>query len=89
MTLKGVDMNQLKDRKQLLTSFDTFRRDYDLSGTMKGLDAFNQRALEVLSSSTLADALDLTKEPQTIRDLYGKGSPKITATGRPATSSIS
>jgi hypothetical protein len=71
LTLNGVDMSALRDRKRLLASFDTFRRDFDVSGTMSGLDSFNERALEILSSSKLADALDISKEPPVVRDRYG------------------
>ncbi len=83
MKLKSVDMAQLKDRRQLLSKFDTFRREHDVTGTMKGLDAFSQRAMEILSSCKLAEALDISKEPQSIRDRYGKGDPKNYGDGAP------
>ena len=76
MTLNGVTLERLRDRKALLNSFDTFRRDADQTGFMEGLDAFQSRAIDVLTSSRLADAFDLSKEdPKTI-ERYGKGSDK-------------
>jgi uncharacterized protein (DUF1501 family) len=44
---------------------------------MEGLDAYHQKALDVLTSSRLADAFDLSKEdPKTVAR-YGKGSDKF------------
>ena len=42
---------------------------------MKGMDAITERALGVLTSSKLMDALDLSKEPTTVRERYGDGKP--------------
>ena len=42
MTLQGISLERLSDRRALLQSFDRFRRDTDQSGRMKGLDAFNR-----------------------------------------------
>ena len=44
MTLNGVTIERLADRRPLLTSFDKFRRDVDTSGLMEGIDTFNQQA---------------------------------------------
>ena len=49
---------------------DRFRRDADASGAMEGMDAFTKQALGVLTSSKLAEALDLSREdPQRRRPL--------------------
>ncbi len=77
MTLKGVTVEQLNDRKALLTGIDRFRRELDASGTAKGMDAFAQQALGVLTSSKLVDALDLSKEHPAVVARYGTGNPKI------------
>lgn len=75
MKLHGVSLERLQNRKHLLVSLDRMRRDIDTSGIMAGMDANNSRALEVLTSSKLIDALDLSKEdPQTIAR-YGDGKP--------------
>jgi Protein of unknown function (DUF1501) len=75
MKLHGVSLERLQNRKHLLVSLDKMRRDIDTSGIMAGMDANNARALEVLTSSKLVDALDLSKEdPKTIAR-YGDGKP--------------
>jgi hypothetical protein len=75
MKLNGINAEQLDDRKKLLSCFDQFKRDVDASGAVRGADAATERALGVLTSSKLLNALDLTKEPEKVRDRYGDGKP--------------
>ncbi|MEI8378617.1 MAG: DUF1501 domain-containing protein [Planctomycetota bacterium] len=83
MTLNGIDVGRLSDRRRLLTSFDGFRRDADASGMMEGCDSLNRQALEILTSSRLVEALDLSKEDPAIRERYGKGDPNNYGDGAP------
>ncbi len=76
MTLNGVTLDRLADRRALLAGFDKFRRDVDASGLMDGLDAFNQQAFGMLTSSRLLAALDLKDEDPRVIERYGKGDPK-------------
>lgn len=75
MVLNGITTDRLADRKTLLGAVDRFRRDTDSSGMMEGLDVFTQQAMGVLTSSRLADALDLSKEDPKIVERYGTGDP--------------
>ena len=75
LMLKGTTLEQLQDRRKLLSSFDTMRRDLDASGATKGMDALTDRALGVLTSSRLLNALDLSKESDKVRSRYGDGKP--------------
>lgn len=83
MVLKGISLERLSDRDNLLRSFDNFRRETDSSGAMDGLDAFTQQALGILTSSALAKALDLSTEDPKIVERYGKGDPNFRADGAP------
>jgi hypothetical protein len=74
MRLNGVTLDRLGDRKSLLSSFDRFRRDADADGSLEGMDAFTRKAFDVLTSSKLAEALDLEREDPKLRDRYGRGS---------------
>jgi hypothetical protein len=74
MRLNGITLDQLRDRRTLLASFDTFRRQVEDSGTYSGADAVTQKAFDVLTSSRLVEALDLEKEDPAVRDRYGRGS---------------
>jgi hypothetical protein len=65
-----VSTDRMEDRKSLLASFDSVRRDIDATGTMKGLDAFTVRAFDMVASGAVRKALDLTREDPRIRDRY-------------------
>lgn len=67
----GISMNRLGDRRDLLSSFDTLRRDVDGTGQMDALDRFNQRAWSILTSTAARDAFDLDREPAQVRERYG------------------
>jgi len=83
MVLNGISLDRLSDRKQLLNQFDLFRREADASGMMSGLDELNQQAMNILTSSRLADALDIEKEDPKVRARYGTGDPKNYGDGAP------
>jgi uncharacterized protein (DUF1501 family) len=77
MVLRGLSVERLADRKTLLSKFDDVRRDADASGAMKAMDSFTEQAFGLLTSSKMADALDISKEPQKLIDRYGTGNPKV------------
>ena len=77
MVLKGINVERLADRKSLLRNFDRIRRELNSPGARAGIDPLTEQALDVLTSSRLADALDLSKEDPRIVDRYGTGNPKI------------
>ena len=70
----SVPMNQLIDRQSLLASMDRYK---------ESAETFHDRAFEVLTSSKVVDALDVSKESQKVRDRYGRGSPKHLGDGGP------
>ena len=75
LRLNGITPETLDDRRQLLRSLDSMRRDIDNTGTVTAMDAATDRALGVLTSSKLLEALDLSRESQRVRDRYGNGQP--------------
>jgi hypothetical protein len=85
MTLNGVTLDRLADRRALLAGFDQFRRDVDASGLMAGLDSFDQQAFGVLTSSKLLHALDISTEDPRIVERYGHGDGKNRDDGGPKT----
>jgi hypothetical protein len=78
----AVTPDQLRDRRGLLEGIDAFRKS---TGQTNGVpaDTFHDRAFDVLTSSKLVEALDVTKEPVAVRDRYGKGSSKHLGDGAP------
>ena len=75
MKLRGITLDRMADRRRLLDSFDGLRRDVDASGSLAGVDAADERAFDVLTSSKLVDALDLSREDPRVRERYGDGRP--------------
>jgi hypothetical protein len=84
MILQGVSVRQLADRRTLLKSFDAMRHDLDASGMAQGMDTFNEQAFGLLTSSRLAEALDLSREDPRLVERYGTGDPKVFMDGNGA-----
>jgi hypothetical protein len=74
MRLNGINLDQLRDRRSLLGSFDSFRRRTEGNRVFEGVDSFTRKAFDVLTSSRLVEALDLEREDPALRDRYGRGS---------------
>src|SRR5262249_20940979 len=68
----------------LLREFDAFRRDADASGAARGMDTFAEQAFGLLTSSRLAEALDLSREDPRVVARYGTGDPKAFMDGNGA-----
>ncbi len=66
----GISQDRMENRKELLSTFDTIRREVDASGTMHGMDAFRTRAYDMVASGVVRKALDLTREEPRSRDRY-------------------
>jgi hypothetical protein len=72
--LKPVkSLEQLQDRRSLLSTFDTLRRDLDRPGASAGLDKFHAQAVDIITSPKVREAFDLSREPVKVRESYGKG----------------
>jgi len=83
LELKGVTLERLQDRVSLMKGFDDLDRKIDKSGVMSGMDTFNQQALDILTSSKLKEALDLSKEKPEILNRYGVDDPGFERDGAP------
>ncbi len=66
---RGLTLDCLSDRTDLLRRFDALRRDLDVR---RDLDPFTARALEMITTTKARDAFDLRREPPQVRDRYGK-----------------
>ena len=69
----GLTAERLEDRATLLSSFDNFKREADISGLMEGMDEFNKMAFDVVTSNKLIDALDIKKADKADVDRYHQG----------------
>ena len=66
--------DRLEDRMHLLHGLDRLRRDIDSNKVFSSMDSFNQQAVSLLTSPKAREAFDLSREPQSLRDRYGKHS---------------
>jgi hypothetical protein len=82
MKLRFVSPAQLGERRRLLDTLDQFRRSAE-GDRLLAADSAYQKAFDVLTSSRLVDALDVTKEAPELRERYGKGSPNHQGDGGP------
>jgi hypothetical protein len=72
LTLRGMNVATLDDRRRLLDGFDRLRRDQDRAAPQRGLDPFREQAYQVLTSPAVAQAFDLDRESASLRDRYGR-----------------
>ncbi|MEO2030379.1 MAG: DUF1501 domain-containing protein [Fuerstiella sp.] len=63
---------RLRSRRQLLRKFDAERQRLDTVASAGNLDAFYQRAFNLLTSDRTRNAFDLGSEPASLRDRYGR-----------------
>ncbi|NBV47225.1 MAG: DUF1501 domain-containing protein [Planctomycetia bacterium] len=83
LVLQGMSAERLADRRTLLGQVDRLRRDLDASRTLDGMDALSRSAFDILTSSRLARALDISDEPESVRQRYGKGDAQRFGDGAP------
>ncbi len=73
---RGMSLERLGDRRELLGQFDTLRREadraVDYGDASAGIDAFTRQALEMVTSPKARDAFDLKRESAATRERYGK-----------------
>ncbi len=66
----GVTADRLDARKGLLDNFDDTRREIDDSGAMRGMDAYTEKAIDMVTSGVVRNALNLEKEDSKVRERY-------------------
>ncbi|MEO2015906.1 MAG: DUF1501 domain-containing protein [Fuerstiella sp.] len=70
LVLNGIDSVRLQNRRSVLTALGQLQQQTE---THLGLDAFQRQAFGLLTSSKLADALNLEKEDPAVVRRYGAG----------------
>ncbi len=68
--LTGMTNERTAERRTMLQGFDDIRREVDASGTLTGMDSFQQRAFDMIASGGVRTALDLTRENAATRERY-------------------
>ncbi|WP_165250607.1 DUF1501 domain-containing protein [Paludisphaera soli] len=68
----GMTQERLVSRQALLEDLDGLRRALDHSPDVAALDKYGREAVDLLIGRRAQEAFDLEKEPQAVRDRYGK-----------------
>lgn len=67
----GVTANRFQSRRGLLEQFNNVRRRLDRSQETRSLSRYQQMALDMITSPRCATAMDVRREPASIREKYG------------------
>jgi hypothetical protein len=67
-----MPMARLGTRQGLVQQFDRQFKAAEASRAIDGFDHFQQKAFDLLSSSRVREAFDLSREPDGVRDRYGR-----------------
>ena len=68
----GVGEDRFCRRKSLLKTVDEHFRSIENSDALDSMDAFYQHAYKLISSQQAREAFDLSKEPDKLKDMYGR-----------------
>jgi hypothetical protein len=66
-----ITLDRLQGRRSLLEQFDEQRRELEASASGRQLDRHQQTAYGMLQSDALRTALDVRREPEHVRAMYG------------------
>lgn len=67
-----LTLDRLNRRQSLLEQFDAELSRLDAPKTLSEFDRFQQRALNLVTSTRTREAFDITREPAAVRDRYGR-----------------
>lgn len=67
-----VEDSRFSRRKSILETVDSKFKSESDSDNVKAIDSFYEQAFDLISSNKAKEAFDITKEPENIKELYGK-----------------
>lgn len=71
----NLPLERMNDRRSLLQSLDRMQDGLAASPKVTAMHQFNQQAFDVLTSTRMVDALDLSKEDPSVIAQFGTGAP--------------
>jgi hypothetical protein len=80
LQLQQIGLDRFHSRTELLGQLDRIRRDIDGTHAMDAMDAFNQRAVGLITSNKMAEALNWEKADPKVRERYGIGADQSLST---------
>jgi hypothetical protein len=70
----GIDNDRFSRRRSMLDTVNTYFKAKEKSDSLDAVDSFYTQAYNMVSSESVRDAFDLGKEPDAVKDQYGKNS---------------
>jgi len=67
-----LSLERLQARREMLKLIDQQARLLEFSAYARGIEAHQQRAVDMLTSPAVKAAFDLSREPQAVRERYGR-----------------
>jgi hypothetical protein len=67
-----VNVNRVEDRKGILEELDARSKLADEDGVIKGMNAYQTRAINLLTAPETKRAFDIQREPDKVRERYGR-----------------
>lgn len=67
-----LNIGRLEDRRTLLTDLDRAQRSFEKGDAAQSIDAFNEQAFDLVVGEQARQALDISAEPEAVRDRYGR-----------------
>lgn len=68
----GLNADRVRRRQSLRSSVDALREAVDADPTAHAMDRFQQQAVEMVLGGRAREAFDLSREPDRVRERYGK-----------------
>lgn len=68
----GLTLPRLESRRRLFASLDALKRQMDASRPLADLDDIQQQAFQLVLGNQVRSALDLSREPEALRERYGR-----------------
>lgn len=72
VTREGMDRSRYDRRHSLLSAFESHVRTLDRTNDVENMDVYYQRAFSLLTTRRTREAFDISREPTTLRDRYGR-----------------
>jgi hypothetical protein len=69
---EAISVDRLRDRRQILSRLSTMARLGENFAAVRDMDAYQQRAVDLLTSPATSRALAIAEEPAEVRERYGR-----------------
>lgn len=69
---RGINVDRLRDRQQLRRQFDRLNRDLQRTAALEPVDRYTEMAYDMVVSGKVQRAFDVEREPDALRDAYGR-----------------